>query len=52
VRNVPLATSCRLLQITKGGSQVVANVGDGDFQLAHPAMPVCQWRDICAYRLK
>jgi hypothetical protein len=46
-----MATLCRLLQITKGGNQVVANVGDGDFQLAHP-MPVCQRRDIGAYRLK
>jgi hypothetical protein len=49
---MPLATLNRLLQITKSGNQVVANVGDGGFRLARLAMPMCQWRDICAYRLK
>jgi hypothetical protein len=35
------------VQLTKSGNRVVANVGDGDFQFARPAMPLCQWRDIC-----
>jgi hypothetical protein len=37
---VPLAALWRLLQITKSGSQVVANIGDGGLQLARPAMPL------------
>ena len=36
---MPLATLCRLLQITKSGNRVVANVGDGDFQFARPQCP-------------
>jgi hypothetical protein len=51
LRNVPLATLSSLLQVTKSGNQVVANVGDGGFQFALAAMPVCQWRYICSYRL-
>ena len=49
---MPLATLWRLIQITKSGSQVVANVSDRGLQLARAAMPLCQWRDICGYRLK
>jgi hypothetical protein len=49
---VPLATLCRLLQITKSGNRVVANVGDGDFQFARPAIPLSLRDDICGYRLK
>jgi hypothetical protein len=52
LRNVPLATLWRLLQITKSGSQVVANIGDGGLQLARPAMPLSLRDDICGYRLK
>jgi len=49
---VPLATLWRVLQIIKAGNQVGADIADGGFQFTHPAMPLCQWRDICGYRLK